>query len=49
MCELGVKSTSQDQKAHHTVLPFMHLTHYASLGKQFLQYIVTGDETFVIT
>ena len=28
-------------------LPLTHLTHYASHGEQFLQYIVTGDETFV--
>jgi hypothetical protein len=28
-------------------LPVMHLTHDANDGEQFLQYIVTGDETFV--
>lgn len=27
--------------------PVRHLTHDASDGEQFLQYIVTGDETFV--
>jgi len=41
------KNLADDQKAHCTGLPFMHLTQYASLGEQFLQYIVTGDETFV--
>jgi hypothetical protein len=38
------KYLTNDQKAYHTRLAFTHLTHYASLGEQVLQYIVTGHE-----
>jgi len=33
--------------AHHIGLIYMHLTHYANHGQQFLQYIFTGDDTFI--
>jgi hypothetical protein len=46
MCAGWVSNLTDDHKAHHMELPLTHLTH-ASHGEQFLQYIVTGDETFV--
>jgi len=31
----------------HMGLLYVHLTHYANHGQQFLQYIVTGNDTFI--
>lgn len=41
------KKLSDHHMAHHIGLLSIHLTHYANHGQQFLQYIFTGDDTFI--